>query len=70
MGSNKSSGRRIIGPRLADSAAPWNALATHSRANESPTHLTKMKVALSKIVSVPKTEVDRRIAEEKRVKKR
>jgi hypothetical protein len=29
-----------------------------------------MKVALRKMVSVPKTEVDRRIAEQKRAKKR
>jgi len=37
---------------------------------KKPYGLNKLKAALRKIVSVPKAEVDRRIAEEKRAKKR
>ena len=37
---------------------------------KKPYGLNKMKAALRKIVSVPKSEVDRRIAEDKRAKKR
>ena len=38
--------------------------------SQQPYGLAKLKAALRKIVSVPKAEVDRRIAEEKRGKKR
>jgi len=37
---------------------------------KKPYGLNKMKAALRKIVSVPKDEVDRRIAEQKQPKKR
>jgi len=37
---------------------------------KKPHGLNKMKIALHKIVSVPKAEVDRRIAAEKRSKKK
>jgi len=36
---------------------------------KKPYGLNKLKAALRKIVSVPKAEIDRRIAEEKRAKK-
>lgn len=37
---------------------------------KKPYGLKKLRLALHKIVHVPKAEVDRRIAEEKRTKKR
>jgi hypothetical protein len=37
-------------------------------ASHKPQNLDKMKTALRKIVSVPKAEVDRRIAEERKQK--
>lgn len=37
---------------------------------KKPYGLNKMKAALRKIASVPKDEVDRRIAEQKKTKKR